>query len=92
MAEFYAIHRPAIERASHHAKTVGEHFRITMQEPLGPVSGGQSRIDQTETIVTFIRTTRDGRYRPASPGDESAIEDWNKRHAETPPSAWDFPF
>lgn len=89
MAEFYRIHKKAIERAFNGVR-VGDYFRITAWEPLAPPISGEAPKDDTVTILTFRRTT-DGNYTPASDADRNAIAEWTARHKDTPAEAWELP-
>lgn len=94
MTTFYEIHRDAIERAfREYAPRVGEPIQVIVQEPIVPrisESGSIVAGDETATIVTF-RLLPKGVYAPASPAVVEIIRDFNKRHKDTPASAWELP-
>jgi hypothetical protein len=84
MADFYSVHRRAIDRAG--AVPEREFFRIVAWEPLSwPTEAPES---DTATIITF-RRTKSG-YEPAGPGDARAVADWNERHKDAPASVFEF--
>jgi hypothetical protein len=91
MAEFYDIHRKAIERAFNvGSQRVGDYFRIGMMEPLGAPSEFASMADDHFLIITFRRLP-EGRYEPAELSDRKEIREWNIRHQLTPADAWELP-
>jgi hypothetical protein len=90
MADFYEVHRKAIEVAAGKIRR-GEYWTVPMIEPLSPVT-----LRPPTTVGTMLKTVRfiaapDGTMKAATELDLSDIADWQRRHHNTPRESFGLP-
>lgn len=82
MADFYEIHRVAINKANGRIRS-GDGWNVALIEPLPLITLKPSNIIPTVKYVTF-RAMPDGRLEPAGVGDRQTIAEWQERYRNTP--------
>lgn len=87
MADFYDVHRKALEAARGRVN-LGGWWAVSLREPL-TLTTPQTHVDAIN-VVHFIAAS-DGTLRPATEQDIADIADWNRRHRLTPLSHFGLP-
>ena len=89
MATFDEVHRKDL-RAADGRLRIGEMWRVAVREPLEAVSLAGAIADARVTIVQFVATS-DGKLEPATKDDHAILEDWKRRHRDTPIGRFELP-
>ena len=82
MATFNEVHRRQFRARS--VWRPGDWFRVTLLEPLK----FDAAPNEVAYLVTYRVTNDRGEFEPATAADRERIEDWERRHRDTPPSAF----
>lgn len=85
MADFYAVHRSAIERGVRDTRE-GEYFHIHVQEPFA--SAIRPKEAPSMPIVTFCHGVG-GKHLLADKASKAVVDDWSKAYESL--DDWNFP-
>lgn len=90
MADFYEVHRKAIEAAKDRVR-YGEIWNVAVREPFPIFTAPTEAVPGISVTILMFRAASDGRLVPARDFDHQKIADWNARHRHTSPESFGLP-